>query len=170
MLGCLAVGCGCASLVTCIISVALPYWMYYQPPLTSDKSYFGLWILCGETAVLGKKCESIIKVTGYFMAVRALIISGLALIVGAVLGGAISFCVTKQSRRLAISARGLSSSAGVCMICGAVLFAAWVPDIRVPGAMFHAGFGLAIASGVLAIATSVLFYFATKTNSNPSES
>ncbi|KAK3605301.1 hypothetical protein CHS0354_003944 [Potamilus streckersoni] len=167
-----ALGCTCASLVFSIISIALPYWQFSEIGVGgfSVKYYSGLWSYCKEQTSFGKsesKCTSFEEVQDFFKATRALEILGLLLVVSAGAIGALKLFVMKENELFVQIAGGLAVAAGVFMITGAIIYAAKTQNqestllTSQPG--LHAGFALAIVSGVISFISSGLF-FASKSN------
>ncbi|KAK3576636.1 hypothetical protein CHS0354_023155 [Potamilus streckersoni] len=127
MKGYIAVGCACTALVIGMISIALPYWYYYQPNSghTSGRFYFGLWTYCLEYSIDLKRESTCDR-----MKAGVLIISGTAVFAIRIL---------------------MLELVGPLLILSANDF--------VPGTYLHAGFALAIVSGVIALFSGGAFFY-----------
>ncbi|KAL3890475.1 hypothetical protein ACJMK2_002757 [Sinanodonta woodiana] len=175
MPGNIAVGIACTSVVIGIISIALPYWCYLEKsdgPVTVKKHY-GLWIYCEESTIYVKTkstCDSFALIPEFFEAVRMLEVIGLLFVLGAVVLGAIKSA--KENGTIQHLAGGLAALGGVLMISGTVVFAlnivglvgpietlraTYGTDI-LPSNILHAGFALAIVSGVIALISGCVFF------------
>ncbi|KAL3891061.1 hypothetical protein ACJMK2_003365 [Sinanodonta woodiana] len=157
MLGKAAMSCASASVTLNIVAIALPFWYYYDSPHGFGTTYFGLWMTCSKYASVSTECNSFTIVPSYFDTVRALEILGLLLVAGAGVLGFLKMYAIKDNSIIPLVAGGLAFVAGLFMIIGAIVFSNNTITSAETGATLHAGFALAIVSGVVAFAATGLF-------------
>ncbi|KAL3891100.1 hypothetical protein ACJMK2_003363 [Sinanodonta woodiana] len=146
----IAVLCTCASVLFLILSIALPYWYY------SVLVNFGLWTYCSGFG----SCQSLLEVTASMQATRAFVIIGLLLLAGSGVVGFLKVFVLKEKTMFPRIAGGLAIAAGISIIIGVGIFGGKVGADTSVGTL-HAGFGLAVVSGLTSFAAGGL-YFASK--------
>lgn len=152
-----------------IIGWAIPYWEYYGNIL--GQLHIGLWQYCAglHGNLLGGKnvhdCERLDlfwTISPSMKAVRALVILGSIMQAFALVAAFTKLCVKKEQKSLFQAAGGFVLCSGILMIVGAVVYAVKTrheTEIFISNDYFdlHAGFGLCIVSGCLAIIAGPLY-------------
>ncbi|XP_052254343.1 uncharacterized protein LOC127860356 [Dreissena polymorpha] len=136
-----------------IAGLAIPYWTYVK-----DVSNAGLWSACFSSGERPSVCASIgTAATGTLMAVRAMVVLGLLLMIGAVVCFLLQKFMMKDKVILTKVAAGLAIFAGILMLIGSVIYAT-SKELNAEGSSLHAGFALCIVAAVLGIAGGVCMF------------
>lgn len=155
------------SVVLDIVGLAIPYWLYGIDDDDGSIFYVGLWESCGRGADIPEICMSFPgDVPGAIVATRALELSGMSLLVLALAVTLLKQFVFKDKIILAKVGSVWAVVAGLLMIIGTIVFAT-DSTIRTAGHMsaslglklnLHAGFGLCIVAGVLALLSGIFMF------------
>lgn len=146
-----------------IIGVAIPYWEHGS--YLGLEIHSGLWKACGRYDNIFVRTSRIcidipeISISDSLKAVRALEILGIIFLGLSLVSGIFKLAVRKDKVAFFWLAGGLAIFSGVLMITGAIIYGVKTQHEIDPGDMLHlhAGFGLCITAGCLAIIAGSLY-------------
>ncbi|XP_052254342.1 uncharacterized protein LOC127860355 [Dreissena polymorpha] len=134
--------------------LAIPYWSYLSLGKSTVNS--GLWSYCSSSGDVSA-CVTIATASGTLAGVRAMVVLGLLLMIGAVVCFLLQKFMMKDKVILTKVAAGLAILAGIFMLIGPVIYAT-SKELKVEGSSLHAGFALCIVAAVLGIAGGVCMF------------
>ncbi|XP_045208523.1 uncharacterized protein LOC123560394 [Mercenaria mercenaria] len=152
MLGIIAIILSALSAILDIAGLAVPYW--YSGTVLSLKAHFGLWKSCASSI-----CASIPDAPGALNGTRACEILGMLLLFAALAAAVLKQFVMKDKPILTKLGGGCAIFGGVLMIIGTIIFATDSSlKLLGTGMHLHAGFGLCIVAGILALPAGIVMF------------
>lgn len=144
------------TMIMCIISIALPYWIYQRTPRSG---YQGLWESCISTlSGSTNQCQLIRLPPEFLDATRVMMCFGLVFYLFAVLCAFVFTFVKKEKTSLATAATVLCIFGGAFTMISIIVYGAKYPYLLdAKGMTLHVGYGLGVCSAIGGFVCSLLY-------------